>query len=139
MKQKRTKSVDMNFNWLNDRTVNHKQLKPEWAPGPTNLADYPSKHHTGTHHRNVRPVYLYIKDKSPSTLKGCNELLSPSSRLDARPARKPTPTVNSPAPSGEAEYSPTTMQVKQSTGTYYLLDIARKVISELMHKHHLII
>ena len=139
MKQKRTKSVDMNFNWLNDRTVNHKQLEPEWAPGPTNLADYPSKHHTGTHHRNVRPVYLYIKDKSPTTLKGCNELLSPSSRLDARPARKPTPTAKSPTPSGEAEYSPTTMQVKQSTGTYYLLDIARKVISELMHKHHLII
>ena len=67
-----------------------------------------------------------------------NELLSPSSRLDARPARKPTPTAISPTPiSGEAVYSP--MQVKQSTGTFYLLDIARKVISELMHKHHLII
>ena len=65
-----------------------------------------------------------------------NELLSPSSRLDARPALKPTPTVKS-LTSGDTVYSP--MQVKQNTGTFYLLDIARKVISELMHKHHLII
>ena len=137
MKQKRTKSVDMNFNWLNDRTVNHKQLEPEWAPGPTNLADYTSKHHTGTHHRNVRPVYLYIKDKSPTTLKGCNELLSPSSRLDARPARKPTPTVKSPTPTSDTVCSP--IHVKQSIGTFNMLDVARKAISELMHKHHLII
>lgn len=49
MKQKRTKSVHTNFNWLNDRTVNHKQLNPEWAPGPTNLGEYPTKHHTITH------------------------------------------------------------------------------------------
>ena len=60
MNQKRTKSVDMNFYWLNDCTVNHKQLKPKWGPGPTNLGDYPTKHHTGTYHHNNRPVYLYI-------------------------------------------------------------------------------
>ena len=33
-----------------------------------------------------------------------------------------------------------TIQVKQSTGTFNLLDVARKtVINELMHTHHLII
>ena len=133
MKQKRTKSVDMNFNWLHDRTVNQKQLEPEWAPGPTNLADYPSKHHPGVHHKNVRPVYLYIKDKSPSTLKGCNELLSQRGRLEDRPARKQIPTVKSLT----REHSP--MQMEQSTGTFNILDVARKVISELMHKHQLII
>ena len=133
MNQKRTKSVDMNFYWLNDCTVNHKQLKPKWGPGPTNLlGDYPTKHHTGTHHHNVRPVYLYIKDTSPSTLKGwCNKLLSPKSGIsEACPVRKPTvsPTLlNSPIP------------VKKSTGTFNILDVARTVISESMHKHHLII
>ena len=137
MKQKRTKSVDMNFNWLNDRTVNQKQLEPKWAPGPTNLADYPSKHHPGVHHKTVRPVYLYINGKSPSTLKGCNELLSQRGRLEARPTRKPTPTARSPTHSGEAGYSP--MQMRQSTGTFNMLDVARKVISVLLHKHQLII
>ena len=43
------------------------------------IADYQSKHHTGAHHRNVRPWYLHQENspkylpraKAPSTLKGC--------------------------------------------------------------------
>ena len=40
-----------------------------------NLADYPTKHHSGTHHAAVRPIYLYDKHKTPTTVKGCVEIL----------------------------------------------------------------
>ena len=64
---------------------------------------------------------------------GINELLSQRGRLEDRPARKQIPTVKSLT----REHSP--MQMEQSTGTFNILDVARKVISELMHKHQLII
>ena len=46
---------------------------------PENLVDYQSKHHTGAHHRNVRPWYLHQENSprylpqaiAPNTLKGC--------------------------------------------------------------------
>ena len=46
-----------------------------WAPGLNNLADYPTKHHSGKHHKAVQPIYLSLKD-SPRTMKGCIELLN---------------------------------------------------------------
>ena len=75
MKQKRSKAIDMRFHWLKDRVTNHKQFKIQWASGKENLADYFSKHHLGSHHRKVRPIYVYMKDKSPTTLKGCAKIL----------------------------------------------------------------
>ena len=75
MKQKRSKAIDMRFHFLKDRVTNHKQLIIRWAPGITNLADYTTKHHPGAHHRKVRPIFLYVKGKSPTTLKGCNKIL----------------------------------------------------------------
>ena len=74
LKQKRSKSIDMRFNWLKDR-VKRKQFAVTWAPGKYNLADYPTKHHSARHHRRVRPIYLYIKNKSPKTMQGCIEIL----------------------------------------------------------------
>ena len=50
-------------------------FKVYWAPGNINLADYYSKKLPASHHRTVRPIYTYIKDKSPSTIQGCVELL----------------------------------------------------------------
>ena len=64
----------MRFYWLKDRTE-QKQFDIYWEPGKHNLADYPTKHHTGTHHAAVRPIYLYDKHKTPSTVKGCVEIL----------------------------------------------------------------
>ena len=29
-----------------------------WRPGTTNMGDYTTKHHPGSHHKNVRPEYL---------------------------------------------------------------------------------
>ena len=50
-------------------------LNVYWEPGLNNLADYPTKHHSGTHHKAVRSIYLYEVD-SPRTVKGCIELLN---------------------------------------------------------------
>ena len=68
MKQKRSKAIDMRFHWLKDRATNKKQLAIRWVPGRENLADYPTKHHTAMHHKQVRPIYLYVKGKSPTNL-----------------------------------------------------------------------
>ena len=74
IKQKRSKAMDMRFYWLVDR-VSQKMFKVYWAPGSINLADYFSKKLPASHHRTVRPIYTYIKGKSPSTIQGCVELL----------------------------------------------------------------
>ena len=74
IKQKRSKAIDMRFYWLCDR-VQQGMFDVYWAPGLSNLADYPTKHHSGKHHKAVRPIYLSLKD-SPRTMKGCIELLN---------------------------------------------------------------
>ena len=66
--------MDMRFYWLADR-VEQKMYKVYWAPGSINLVDYFSKRHPASHHQTVRPIYRYIKGKSPSTIQGCVELL----------------------------------------------------------------
>ena len=78
MKQKRSKAIDMRFHWLKDRTNNQNQIQIKWSPGLTNLADYFTKHHSATHHKKVRPIYLYVKGKSPTHLQGCAKILSDS-------------------------------------------------------------
>ena len=75
IKQKRSKAIDMRFYWLKDR-FEQKQFDYVWGPGIENLADYPTKHHSGKHHSTVRPIYLYIKNKSPKTIQGCVRLLA---------------------------------------------------------------
>ena len=54
---KRTKSMDMRFHWLRDREA-QQQFRFYWKPGKTNLADYFTKHHTPSHHKNVRSEFL---------------------------------------------------------------------------------
>ena len=53
IKQKRSKSIDMRFYWLQDR-CDQGQFQIYWAPGATNLADYHSKHHPPSHHQKLR-------------------------------------------------------------------------------------
>ena len=79
MKQKRAESADMSANWVKDR-CEQGQFEIKWAPGKTNLADYPTKHHTGLHHRQVRPIQLFIEGKSPTALQGCNRILDPANK-----------------------------------------------------------
>ena len=52
IKQKRSKAMDMRFYWLRDRTV-QKHFHIYWEPGKHKLADLPTKHHPGSHHRRV--------------------------------------------------------------------------------------
>ncbi len=49
VRPKRTKAMDMRFEWLLDREQK-KQFKMYWKPGKTNLADYFMKHHPPSHH-----------------------------------------------------------------------------------------
>ena len=74
IKQKRSKAIDMRFYWLKDRAAQG-QFDIYWEPGTHNLADYPTKHHSGIHHKSVRPIYTYDKETSPKTIQGCVELL----------------------------------------------------------------
>jgi hypothetical protein len=54
---KRTKAMDMRFEWQLDREQQG-QFKIYWKPGKTNLSDYFTKHHSPVHHRNIRGEYF---------------------------------------------------------------------------------
>ena len=58
MKQKSSKSIDMSFYWLQDRTQKD-QFDIYWGPGTKNLGDYHSKNHSPSHHHQTRPTYLH--------------------------------------------------------------------------------
>ena len=49
--------MDMRWWWLRDKERN-KEIIIYWQPGGKNMGDYYTKHHTGTHHRDVRPQYV---------------------------------------------------------------------------------
>jgi len=56
-KQKRTKAMDMRYNWILDRQV-QSHFHVLWRPGKENLADYFTKHHSTVHHKRMRNVYI---------------------------------------------------------------------------------
>ena len=58
---KQTKSVDMNHWYMRDKQ-DQKQFRYYWRAGPNNDADYHSKHHSPSHHREKRPRYLTPKE-----------------------------------------------------------------------------
>ena len=58
IKIQRSKAIDMRFYWVRDR-VDQGHFNVYWKPGKTNLADYFTKHHTATHHKLMRPIYLH--------------------------------------------------------------------------------
>ena len=60
MQPKATKSVDMRYWWMRDRS-DQKQFRYYWGPGPTNNADYYTKHFCKAHHRKKRPKLLTPK------------------------------------------------------------------------------
>ena len=64
----------MQFYWLKDR-AKQGQFNIYWESGKHNLTNCPTKHHTGTHHAIVQPIYRYDANKSPTTVKGCVEIL----------------------------------------------------------------
>ena len=63
----------MRYYWLIDR-AQQKQFGIYWDRGIKNLAGYLSKHHSGAHHKQVRPKFLHTKE-SPDSLQGFIKLL----------------------------------------------------------------
>ena len=72
-KKNRSKANDMRFWWLVDRT-DQNQFRIYWDKSETNLADYFTKHHPGSHHRRVRPIYTH-QHNSPRRLQRCIDFL----------------------------------------------------------------
>ncbi len=56
---KRTKLMDIRFEWLKDREAKE-QFCFYWWSGKTNLANYFMKHHPPAHHCNVREEFLML-------------------------------------------------------------------------------
>jgi hypothetical protein len=54
---KATKAMDMRFHWLRCRDAQG-QFRYYWRPGPSNRADYWTKHHPASHHVSFRPEIL---------------------------------------------------------------------------------
>ena len=69
MKQKMSKSWDMRFNWLRDRSVIQKILRIYWAKGTSNWADYFTKHHPTKYHRAIRARYVQDYRREQSDVK----------------------------------------------------------------------
>lgn len=86
MHVKRSKSWDMKYNWLCDRTA-QKQFHVKWDKGIHNMADYFTKYHPPLHHQSkgydsIKKVSIvFIKyDSKTSVLQcmhqqGCVEVL----------------------------------------------------------------
>jgi hypothetical protein len=88
VKQKKSRAMDMRYYWVQDR-VRQKEIDVYWAPGPTNLGDYPTKHHPPCHHQKVRPLFVHtaqspryvpqtIVHKDQGTRRGCIDPPVPS-------------------------------------------------------------
>jgi hypothetical protein len=78
VKRQQSRSMEMRYFWLLDGEA-QKQFKFKHCPGEEILADYPSKAHTAAYHRQVRPLFLQMKNsprfllraKMPSERRGC--------------------------------------------------------------------
>ena len=77
LKQRRTKTIDMRYYWLQDQ-ADLKQFNFVWEKGENNKADYFTKHHPPGHHQAVRSMYVNHTTHSPlptvtRPLRGCAE------------------------------------------------------------------
>ena len=57
---KKTKSSDIQYNWLRDREA-QQQFHIHWHPGTNNDADYFTKHHLPNIHKEKRNYYVQDK------------------------------------------------------------------------------
>ena len=76
--------MDMQFYFIQDR-IEQGQFRVFWRPGPENLGDYNSKHHSPEHHIAVCSKYLYLPNLR--LLQGCINLtvrVNPAKRESQR-------------------------------------------------------
>jgi hypothetical protein len=79
-KQRKSRAVDMRFYWTRDR-IRQGQFHIFWEAGKINRADYYTKHHATSHHRQMRPLLLHptahdllnAQDKRLRYQRGCAE------------------------------------------------------------------
>ena len=57
MREKKSKSWDMKYNWLRDQQTQD-QFEIKWQKGSTNMADYLTKHHLPSHCKLKRHDYI---------------------------------------------------------------------------------
>ncbi len=77
VKPQQSRYMEMRYFWVCDK-VAQDAYDIRWHPGQENLADYQSEHHSGAHHKDVRPWYLHEENlplvlpraTRPSSLKG---------------------------------------------------------------------
>ena len=72
VKQKRSKAIDMRYNWIKDR-VQQGFFDVIWAPGKTNMADFFTKVHPVTHFLEMRPFYC---SDTPEAIERANNKLN---------------------------------------------------------------
>ena len=72
IQQKRSKSWDMRYHWLRDRSAQN-QFDVYWDTGKNSEADYFTKHHNTPHHRQRRSRYVNdsLSHLSPFTTNLC--------------------------------------------------------------------
>ena len=127
MKAKYLKGADLMVNWMKDR-VQQGQFGVYWESAETNLGDYPTKHHSPTHHRKIRPIYTYDAALSPSTVQGCVNIMKDL-------------TVNRRANIENTESTRTTTPIKPSNTTrgtkrdHELLSILPRKIQSINRKN----
>jgi hypothetical protein len=73
-KIKRSKAVDIRFYWIQDR-VQQGHFKVHWLRGEHNHGDYFTKHHPGSHHIKMRPIYLHTGNLANSITPDCRGVL----------------------------------------------------------------
>jgi hypothetical protein len=113
IKQNRSKGIDMRYYWLRDR-VQQGQFSVQWEPGKFNLADYFTKHHPPTHHKALRPVYLFDPNCTPD-LQGCIKILG--SRAMGKPAPpRDYPRIKS-GPNSSPKLGPVSSHKSLTVGT----------------------
>jgi hypothetical protein len=77
-KQKRSKAIDMRFNWIKDR-IRNREFILVWDKGSRNLADFVTKAHPTKHFMTVRR--LFVKDSKDNAEPSLHQLQQKDRRL----------------------------------------------------------
>ena len=78
IKRQKFRSMEMRYFWLLDGSIQN-IFDFSYQPGLEKLADYPSKHHPGSHYTEVHPYYVHMHNSTrylvradkPSVRQGC--------------------------------------------------------------------
>ena len=62
----------MRYHWIQD-CIKQRQYDIQWEPGDKNKADYFTKHHPVSHHKNIRHNYFHNSDIN-AFMQGCIDI-----------------------------------------------------------------